>query len=187
MFVIPGMHLPMIALAVSLQLALSKAAPMPPATWRQCGDQAFLSHQFFFILLPPVRHGYARNPKEVDGVIDAKLAQWDLFPTNHQDILSTHIATIRSRVADLAASACPGAHQPTLFFTTIGGFGDRLRGMVTTYYVALLTHAQYRVCPRQYLLRLLPTLMSTRRCCGKKTRPDRLITITQTISRLRRT
>lgn len=73
MFLIPGMHLPMIALAVSLQLALSKAAPMPPATWRQCGDQVFLSHKKN-IFLPPVRHGYARNPKEVDGVIDAKVA-----------------------------------------------------------------------------------------------------------------
>ena len=73
------------------------------------------------------------------------VAQWHQFATHHQDILLTHIAATRSRVVDLAASACPGTHQPTLVFTTVGGFGDRLKGMVTTYYAALLTHAQFRV------------------------------------------
>jgi hypothetical protein len=85
------------------------------------------------------------NGEEVQAVINPKEAQWRPSATHHQDILLTHIADTRSRVAYLAASACPGTHQPTLVFTTIGGFGDRLRGMVTTYYAALLTHAQLRV------------------------------------------
>ena len=145
MFVARGMYLPMIAVAVLLQLAFCKAAPVPPLTWRQCGDQAFFSHQYKVILHPSVRHEYANNSKEVDGETGARNPQWPSFTSNHQDILLTHIAATRSRVADLAASACPGAHQPTLVFTTIGGFGDRLKGMVTTYYAALLTHAQFRM------------------------------------------
>ena len=39
----------------------------------------------------------------------------------------------------------PKAQQPTLVFTTIGGFGDRLKGMVTAFYAALLSHADFRV------------------------------------------
>ena len=92
------------------------------SSWRDCAEHALTSGTA--ALRPPVRGELmqSRRPN----------------PT-------THIVATRSRVADLAASACPGTHQPTLVFTTIGGFGDRLRGMVTAYYAALLTHAQFRV------------------------------------------
>ena len=105
------------------------AAPSNLPSWRECAERAALSSRTPPSLTPPVRH------TAVDGTASLR----GLTPK------TAHIATTRARIASLAGPACPGTHQPTLVFTTVGGFGDRLRGMVTTFYAALLTHAQFRV------------------------------------------
>jgi hypothetical protein len=59
--------------------------------------------------------------------------------------LSTSLVAGSLSIADIGKNACPDLVQPTLVFSPVGGFGDRLKGMVTAFYASLLTHARFRV------------------------------------------
>jgi len=112
--------------------APSSLVAAPPSSWQECTGLALTS------LRPRVRHRLADAVEE-----DASTAVTPLrgpVPGS-----ASHIALTHSHVMSLTTAACPGTQQPTLVFTTIGGFGDRLKGMVTAYYAALLTHAKFRV------------------------------------------
>lgn len=59
--------------------------------------------------------------------------------------LSASLVAGSLAMTDIGKNACPDMIQPTLVFSPVGGFADRLKGMVTACYAALLTHARFRV------------------------------------------
>ena len=107
--------------------------PPPPPSWSECTDLAMAA------LRPPVRHSLG------DAVEEGAPSTAGAPLRGPSPGSRGHIAQTRARLTSLAAAACGGTPQPTLVFTTVGGFGDRLKGMVTAFYVALLTHAEFRV------------------------------------------
>ena len=140
--------LALLVLATSPKIAhgeLVQVAPSP-ATWRECGDRAISQgrHDAAALLHPPIRHE-KRHAGDVAGIAAAEMSAGVALFQSGLAPSPFHIATMCAGVAANAAAACPGTHQPTLVFTTAGGFGDRLRGMVTAYYAALLTHAAFRI------------------------------------------
>ena len=115
------------ASSVTGETGSAAPVPPPPPSWSECTDLALAS------LHPPVRHSLG------DAVEDGAPS------TAGEPGSPGHIAQTRARLTSLAAAACGGTPQPTLVFTTVGGLGDRLKGMVTAFYVALLTHADFQV------------------------------------------
>lgn len=115
--------------AVRGQAVAATTTSATATSWRQCVQGA---------LHPP--HLSRRHPALLPrGAAPTGAARPDYT------LLSARLSAWTKQVAKHGPHACPGLVQPTLVFSPVGGFADRLKGAVTAFYAALLTHARFQV------------------------------------------